>query len=122
VDATYVFSVRFRLSPDAPVSVEPATFETTLRRPADSPGEDGWLFFRDNLWRGDVNDPAHARELVEDALGVPVEAVEYRRFDTDTEYYDALKAAISDDLELFKADSVSEVLSKYFGSSVEVET
>jgi len=122
VDATYVFSVRFRLSPDASVSVEPATFETTLRRPADLPGEDGWLFFRDNLWRGDVNDQPHARELAEGALGVPVESVEYRRFDADAEYYDALKAAIAEDLELFKADSVSEVLTKYFGSSVEVES
>ncbi|GAA0674096.1 LWR-salt protein [Natronoarchaeum mannanilyticum] len=122
MDATYVFSVRFRLSPDAPVSVEPATFETTLYRAADPPGEDGWLFFRDNLWRGEVNDPVHARELAEDALGVPVESVEYRRFDTDEEYYDALKAAISEDLELFKADNVSEALTKYFGSSVEVES
>jgi len=122
VDATYVFSVRFRLAPDFSVSVEPATFETTLRRPAVPPGEDGWLFFRDNLWRGEVNDPPHARELAEDALGVPVEAVEYRRFDTDEEYYDALKATIAEDLELFKADSVNEVLTKYFGSSVEVES
>lgn len=122
MDATYVFSVRFRLSTDASVSVEPATFETTLRRPADPPGDDGWLFFRDNLWRGDVNDQPHARQLAEDALGVPVEAVEYRRFDTDEEYYDVLKAAIAEDLDLFKADSVSEVLTKYFGSSVEVES
>ncbi|SNZ05995.1 hypothetical protein SAMN06269185_1003 [Natronoarchaeum philippinense] len=118
--ASYVFSVRFRLSPDAAVSVEPETFETTLYRPADPPGEDGWLFFRDNLWRGEVNDQRHARRLAEDALGVDVEAVEFRRFETDREHYDALKAAIADDLATFNADSVSEVLNKYFGSSVEV--
>ena len=120
--ASYVFSVRFRLSPDAAVSVEPETFETTLYRPADPPGEDGWLFFRDNLWRGKVNDQRHARRLAEDALGVDVESVEFRRFETDREHYDALKAAIADDLATFNADNVSEVLNKYFGSSVEVES
>ena len=120
MDATYVFAVRFRLSPASSVRVDPATFETTMYRPADPPGEDGWLFFRDNLWRGELNDPAHARDLAEDALDVPVDAVEFRRFDADEEYYDALKSAIADDLETFRADAVSEVLNKYFGSSVEV--
>lgn len=118
--AAYVFAVRFRLDPGMGVSVSPAAFETRLRRPADEPGEPGWLFFRDNLWRGDLADPEGFRELTADALGVPVESVEYRALETDREYYGALKSAIGDDLAAFNADNVDEVLSKYLGSSVEV--
>lgn len=116
----YVFSVRFRLDPEG-VRVEPSTFGTMLYREADPPGEDGWLFFRDNLWRGEANAPGHLRELAEEALGVPVEAVEYRRFETTAEEYAALKEAIAADLDQFNADSVDEVLNKYFGSSIEME-
>lgn len=115
----YVFSIRFRLAPSG-VSVDPATFETTLFREADPPGEEGWLFFRDTLWRGEANAPSHLRELAEDALGVPVESVDYRRFETSAEEYEALKEAIAADLTVFNADSTSEVLNKYFGSSIEV--
>ncbi|KZN25396.1 hypothetical protein A4G99_02550 [Haladaptatus sp. R4] len=122
MDARYVFAVRFRLEPDVSgVSLEPQEFETRLFRRADPPGEDGWRFFRDNLWRGDVGDERYFRKLTSEALGVPVTSVEYRAFETDEEYYDALKAEIAADLATFKADSVSEVISKYLGSSVEVE-
>lgn len=122
MDARYVFAVRFRLEPDVSgVSLEPQEFETRLFRRADPPGEDGWRFFRDNLWRGDVGDERYFRKLTSEALGVPVTSVEYRAFETDEEYYDALKAEIAVDLATFKADSVSEVISKYLGSSVEVE-
>jgi hypothetical protein len=120
MEAAYVFAVRFRLDPGMGVSVSPAAFETQLRRPTDEPGEPGWLFFRDNLWRGELADPEGFRELTADALGVPVESVEYRALETDREYYDALKSAIGDDLAAFNADNVDEVVSKYFGSSVEV--
>lgn len=116
----YVFAVRFRLVPDRDVRVEPATFETTLYRDADDPGEEGWLFFRDNLWRGELNSPGHFRELAEEALGVPVERVEYRRFVVDEAGYEALKGTIADELEQFNADSVDEVVNKYFGSSIDV--
>ena len=119
--ARYVFAVRFRLDPDAGgASVEPDEFETRLRRAADPPGEEGWLFFRDNLWRGEINDEQHFRRLTEEALGVPVASVEYRALETDEEYLDALKDEISRNLATFKADSVSEVLNKYLGSSLEV--
>jgi hypothetical protein len=118
--AAYAFAVRFRLEPGRGVSVDPETFETRLRRPADDPGDPGWLFFRDNLWRGDLADPEGFRELTADALGVPVDSVEYRALQTDREYYDALRDAVGDDLALFKADGVDEVVSKYLGSSVEV--
>ncbi|WP_336343731.1 LWR-salt protein [Halalkalicoccus ordinarius] len=116
----YVLAVRFRLAPGRGVRVEPARFETTLYRDADEPGEDGWLFFRDNLWRGELNSPDHLRELTEEALGVPVEHVEYRRFETSESGYRELKEAIADDLEQFNADSVDEVVNKYFGSSIDV--
>ncbi|WP_135853052.1 LWR-salt protein [Halorussus salinus] len=123
MDARYVFAVRFRLDPAVGgVSVEPNEFETRLSREADPPGEEGWLFFRDNLWRGEINDERHFRRLTEEALDATVLSVEYRAFETDDEYLTALKDEIRDDLAAFNADSVSEVLNKYLGSSVEVQT
>ncbi|WP_128476253.1 LWR-salt protein [Halorussus pelagicus] len=122
MDARYVFAVRFRLDPaTGGVSVEPNKFETRLARDADPPGDEGWLFFRDNLWRGEINDDRHFRRLTEEALDVTVLSVEYRAFETDEEYLDALKDEIRGDLGTFNADSVSDVLNKYLGSSVEVQ-
>ncbi|WP_122089511.1 LWR-salt protein [Halalkalicoccus subterraneus] len=117
----YVFHVRFRPDPDRGFRIEPATFETSLSKAAAPPGEEGWLFFRNNLWRGEVNAPGHMRSLAEGALGVPVEAVEYRRFETTEGEYAALKEAIAANLDRFNAETGSEVLNKYFGSSIEVE-
>ncbi|WP_135824106.1 LWR-salt protein [Halorussus ruber] len=122
MEARYVFAVRFRLEPSVGgVSVEPDEFDTRLYREADPPGEEGWLFFRDNLWRGEINDERHFRRLTEEALGETVLSVEYRALETDEEYLDTLKDEIRSDLETFNADSVSEVLNKYLGSSLEVE-
>ncbi|WP_458209741.1 LWR-salt protein [Haladaptatus sp. NG-SE-30] len=122
MDARYVFAVRFRLDPTASgIALEPQEFETRLSRRADPPGEDGWLFFRDNLWRGNIGDDRYFRELTSEALGVPVTSVEYRAFETDEKYYEALQDQIYEELDEFKADSVSEVISKYLGSSVEIE-
>ena len=121
MDARYVFGVQFRLEPESEgVSVEPATFETKLYRAADPPGEEGWLFFRDNFWRGELGDERHFRELTEEMLGVTILSVDFRSLQIDEEYRSALEGAIDADLELFKADSVSEVLNKYLGSSIEV--
>jgi hypothetical protein len=120
MDAAYVFAVRFRLEPSRGVEVEPRVFETRVRRPADTPGEPGWRFFRDNLWRGDLNDRERFAGVVADALGVPIEHVEYRALETDSEYWAALRDAIADDLAAFNAETVDEVVSKYLGSSVEV--
>lgn len=123
MNAHYVFAVRFRLDPGVDgVAVEPNEFETRLVREADSPGEEGWLFFRHNLWRGEINDDPHFRELTEEALGVTVLSVEYRALQTDEEHLDALKDEIRENLDLFNANSVSEVINKYLGSSVEVQT
>lgn len=122
MDARYVFAVEFRLStPQSELQLDPATFETKLYRTADPPGEDGWLFFRDNLWRGAVGDEDYMRRTASAELGVDVEFVEYRAFETDPSYLDALKAEIAADLDQFNAGTVTEVLSKYFGSSLEVE-
>ncbi|MCU4801278.1 LWR-salt protein [Halobacteria archaeon HArc-gm2] len=120
--ASYVFRVRFRVEPGPPeLSVEPNSFETVLYREADRPGSEGWLFFRDNLWRGDLGDEAHFRELTEEALDVPVTEVSFRELQTEGAYLDELKERIAADLDLFNADTVSEVLTKYLGSSIRVE-
>jgi len=100
---------------------EPEEFETTLVREADPPGEEGWLFFRDRLWRGEVGDERHMREFVEERLGVRVEGVEFRRFELTSEELAALEAEIERDLDPFRAEDATEVLHKYFGSSLEVE-
>jgi hypothetical protein len=119
--ASYVFRVRFRVEPNPPqVSIEPSSFETVLTRAADPPGEEGWLFFRDNLWRGECNDAAHFRELTEEALGVSVESVTFSELQTDETYLDALRSEIAANLDTFAADSVDEALSKYLGSSIRV--
>lgn len=119
--ARYVFAVRFRLIPRAAgVSVEPATFETTMHRRADPPGEAGWRFFRDNLWRGEAADEAHLRELAAEALGVEVEAVSFRELQTTPGYLESLEEAVRGELEVYNASSVEEVLNKYLGSSIRV--
>lgn len=123
--AAYVFRVRFRLDP-ADARVDPNEFETVLRVPADPPGEDGWLFFRDNLWRGEANDERHLRAEAESLLSVTVTAVSFSELETDPEYLSALKAAIETEIadtggtNTFNADGVDEVLSKYLGSSIRV--
>ena len=119
--AHYVFKVRFRLVPTTPdISTDPRTFETTLYRRADQPGEPGWLFFRDNLWRGKVGDHVYFRTLTEETLDVPVDSVSFSELRTTETYLDELKEAIADDLGTFNADSVEEVLTKYLGSSIHV--
>ncbi len=116
-----MFRVRLRVEPSDPdVTLDPDTFETVLRRRAPEPGAEGWLFFRDNCWRGETNDDAHARRLAEEALGVPAESVAFRELACDREYYDALREAIAADLTPFRADDVPEVLTKYLGSSIRV--
>ncbi|MFB9809792.1 LWR-salt protein [Haloarcula sebkhae] len=119
--AQYVFRVEIRLEPDADgLWTDPDRFETTLYRTADDPGKSGWLFFRNTLWRGELADEPHFRRLVEDELGCPVVSASFSELRTDEAHFDALKAQIADDLSLFNADSVSEVLTKYLGSSIRV--
>jgi hypothetical protein len=120
MDAAYVFRVRFRLDPGG-VRLDPAAFETVLRKPAPEPGEEGWRFFRDALWRGDVADESHLREQFADVLGVTVTDVTFSELRTDEAYLDALESAIAADLAAFNADSVRDVKHKYLGSSIRVE-
>jgi len=119
--ARYVFRIEVGLEPDADgLWTDSDRFETTLYRAADEPGTSGWLFFRDMLWRGELADEPHFRRLVADELDCPVVSASFSELRTDEAYFDALKAEIADDLALFNADSVSEVLTKYLGSSVRV--
>ncbi|QLG61364.1 LWR-salt protein [Halorarum salinum] len=121
MEAAYVFRVRFTLSPRG-VRLDPEEFETTARVPAATPGEEGWLLFRDALWRGEENDSTYARELVAERLpeGVEVLSATFSEFETDEAYLDALEDEIGRDLAAFRADSVTEVKHKYFGSSIHV--
>ncbi len=120
--ARYRFRLRVRLEPVADdVRLEPNTFETTCALAAPEPGTEGWRIFRELLWRGEVADQAYARRLFAEKLGVPVDRVEFAALDTDEAYLEALEAAIDADLESFKADDVTEVRSKYFGSSLMVD-
>jgi hypothetical protein len=120
-EAHYVFRVRFRVEPSVRgVSVDPATFETTMHRQADPPGEEGWLFFRDNLWRGELGDEDYLREVTEDALGVPVTSVSFSELRTGEEYLEELRAEIGENLGEFRAATIEEALTKYLGSSIRV--
>lgn len=119
--AAYVFTVRFRLDPDEGIRAEPDTFETTVSREAATPGEAGWLFFRDHLWRGALTDPGHARERFERRLGVTVAHVEFRGLHTDAAHLETLREAVAANLDLFNAETVDGALTKYLGSSIQVE-
>ena len=120
MDAAYVFRVEFRL--DAPsVEVDPDQFETVVRKPAAEPGTEGWRFFEDALWRGEVSDEAHLRRLAEDWLAVPVTSVSFSELRTDEAYLDALREAIAAEREAFDGDSPRAVLHAHLGSSIRVE-
>lgn len=118
--ARYVFRVEFRLDPARGLSAEPDRFETVVHRGADPPGDPGWLFFRDTLWRGELADPGDFRELLEAALDVGITTVSFSELQATEPYLDALRAAVADNLEEFRAESVDEALTKYLGSSIRV--
>ncbi|MFB6102389.1 MAG: LWR-salt protein [Haloplanus sp.] len=118
--AAYVFRVEFRL--DAPtVAVDPETFETVVTKPAAEPGTEGWRFFQDALWRGEVSDEGYLRRLAEDWLSVPVVSVTFSELRADEAYLDALRAAIETESEAFDGDTPREVLHAHLGSSIRVE-
>lgn len=120
--ASYVFRVRYRLDTAPGVRADPHRSETTVRVSAVTPGENGWLLFRDALWRGEVNDEKYARTLAESWLNVPVESCSFAEFQTSEAELDALSEAIAANLDAFNADSVREVLHKYFGSAIRVDS
>ncbi|RCU47636.1 hypothetical protein DU504_10205 [Haloplanus salinus] len=116
--AAYVFRVTFGLD-TAGVDVDPGRFETVVTKPAVEPGTAGWLFFRDELWRGEVNDERHLRSLATDWLGVPVESVSFSELRVDEASLDALREAIAASSEF--DDSPRAVLHAHLGSSIRVE-
>lgn len=117
MSAAYVFRVTFRLDARG-VETDPERFETVVRKPAAEPGTEGWLFFRDALWRGEVNDPGHLRSLAEGWLSVPVTSVTFSELRTDEASLDALRSAIaaSDEFD----DTPQAVLHAHLGSSIRV--
>ena len=125
MDAAYVFRVAFRIEPRA-AAIDPDRFETTMEIPARAPGDDGWLFFRDRLWRGEVGDESSFRRVAADRLGVAgsegieVVSVGFRELRVGEAYREALRAEIGADLGRFNADDVDEVVHKYLGSSIHV--
>ncbi|GGL51261.1 LWR-salt protein [Halocalculus aciditolerans] len=120
MNGRYRFALTFRVDTPMGLHVDPERFETSFVKDADRPGSDGWLFFRDTFWRGEVNDPEDFRDRCEEVLDVPVENVEFRAFEVDEEYLAAFREEIANDLDEFKADSVDEVVNKYLGSRLEV--
>jgi hypothetical protein len=115
--AAYVFRVTFTLDPTA-VTVAPDTFETVVTRPAAEPGTEGWLFFRDACWHGEVSDEAYLRDRAEEWLSVPVRDVTFSELRTDEAYLDALRDAIADDPAF--DESPRDVLHTHLGSSIRV--
>ncbi|MCU4926382.1 LWR-salt protein [Halobacteria archaeon AArc-dxtr1] len=121
MNGQYVFRVGLRLETRRDdVRLDPTTAETTLRIEAAEPGTEGWRFFRDTLWRGELSDPTYGRELIDEWVEPPVDAVEFRELQVDDAYRSALQTEIADDLDAFNAETVTEVLSKYLGSSIRV--
>lgn len=119
MENAYVFRVEIAIEP-AEGSIEPESFEAVYRRPAPTPGEDGWRFFRRTLWRGECGDEEYLARLIESDLGVTVSSVSFSELAIEEAYFEALKEAIAEDLEAFNADSVDETLHKYLGSSIHV--
>lgn len=119
MDARYVFTATVVLEPET-VTIDPDRIEVRIYRDGDPPGESGWLFFRDTLWRGEINDKDHMSRLLSEDIGAPIDQVSFRAFEVDCEYYEAFREAIAGDLDEFRAESVSEVINKYLGSRLEV--
>ncbi|KTG29030.1 LWR-salt protein [Haloferax profundi] len=118
----YVFRVRFRLDTAPGVGTDPQEFETVVRVTPPEPGESGWMLFRDALWRGEVNDPVYACQLAESWVDVPVVSCEFAELRTDEDDLETLREAIAAELDEFNAESVRDVLHKYFGSAIHVES
>lgn len=116
--AAYVFRVTVHLEPTG-VTADPERFETVVTKPAAEPGTEGWLFFRDELWHGEVNDERHLRSLAADWLGVPVASVTFSELRADEAYLDALRDEIAASAAF--DDPPRAVLHAHLGSSIRVE-
>ncbi len=117
--AAYRFVVTFRLAHDG-LAVDPDTFETTVRKPAPEPGTEGWLFFRNTLWHGEISDPEPFETRLGERLGVEVLDADFRAFECAPEERAALAAAIESNADAFGADTAEGVVHDHFGSALEV--
>jgi len=120
MDAAYVFRVTARFDPAPGVTVSPETVEAVVEVAADPPGEGDWLFFRDVLWRGNVGDERHARDLAASWLSLPVDDVHFSELRLDEAYREALEEAIESTPEAFDGDDPRDVLHRHLGSSIRV--
>lgn len=118
MDAVYVFRATIRLDPRG-VEADPDTFETVVTKPAANPGTEGWLFFRDTLWRGEASDEAHLRTLAADWLSVPVVAASFSELRADEVYMDALRAEIEASTAF--DDDPRDVIHAHLGSSIRID-
>ncbi|MCL9816637.1 LWR-salt protein [Natronocalculus amylovorans] len=119
MDSGYIFRVEFRLSP-AIGSVEPHRFKTVYRHPLVAPPKDGWLFFRDWLWHGELTDRAQFRPIVSDALGVTVTNVQFSEVVISQPELECLDVAIENNLNKFGPDTSTAVRHAHLGSSIRV--
>jgi hypothetical protein len=121
MEAQYVFRVRFRLDPTT-VETDPAAFETVVRYPAATPGDDAgeWRFFEEWLWHGELTDARRFRSVAEEWLGVPVESVRFSELAVDEAYLDAWTDAVASEVDRYNADTAREVRHNHLGSSVRV--
>ncbi|MFB6250196.1 MAG: LWR-salt protein [Halobellus sp.] len=120
MQAAYVFRAEVRLGADSAVTVTPDTVETVVEVDAAPPGEDGWLLFRDALWRGDVADERHARDLAASWVTAPVVDISFSELHLDEAYRDALQSAIAANPSSFCGDHPQDVLHRHLGSSIHV--
>ena len=119
MEGHYVFRVRFRLA-SSTVDVDPETFETVVRYPAAAPGDDGWRFFEEWLWHGDLTDERRFRDVVEGWLGVTVVSVRFSELVVDGAYLDAWTDAVASEVDRYNAASVRAVRHNHLGSSIRV--
>lgn len=116
----YVFSASLRISTGESVYIDPNTFSVVLSWKAPQPGLENWERFREFLWRGQLNHPEFVISELTPSIDVPIESIQFSELQCTQSYLDSLQTAISNDLSLFNAESTTEVISKYFGSSIRV--
>ncbi|WP_330631505.1 LWR-salt protein [Halocatena halophila] len=125
--AEYVVRVTFRLEPNTG-RIDPQRFQTTVAWPAPTPGEEGWLWFRNHLWRGELTATGPVRERAARTLDVAhIEQISFSELQTTESYLDALYEKIETRLDdpdrPFKsATSIEAVIRNYFGSSIRVRS
>ena len=123
MEGAYVFRVRFRLTPSS-VDADPDTFETVVRLPAGTPGDEAengdgdWRFFEEGLWRGNLTDERAFRAVAERWLSVDVVDVRFSELVVDEAYHAAWTDAVAAEVERYNATTAREVRHQHLGSSL----